>query len=77
MDLRVGAGGEIALPGDVRRRYHLAPDTPVRVVETRGGILLVPLTGEAPQGDFAKELADWQSLGAGGWGLGSLSLRGS
>lgn len=69
MHLKVGARGEIALPGDLRRRYHLAPDTPVRVVETRGGILLVPLTGEAPKSDFANELTDWQSLGAGAWDL--------
>jgi bifunctional DNA-binding transcriptional regulator/antitoxin component of YhaV-PrlF toxin-antitoxin module len=45
--LTVGPGGEIDLPEMIRKRYGMAPATPIRVVETRGGILLVPLS-DAP-----------------------------
>jgi AbrB family looped-hinge helix DNA binding protein len=65
--LMVGHAGEISLPGEVRERYGLAPDTPVRVIETRGGILLVPFTNEPVSPELAQELTEWQSLGAAGW----------
>jgi bifunctional DNA-binding transcriptional regulator/antitoxin component of YhaV-PrlF toxin-antitoxin module len=55
--------GKITLPDDVRDRYGLAEDTPVRVIETRTGILLVPLTQEPMSEALAAELQDWQSLG--------------
>jgi bifunctional DNA-binding transcriptional regulator/antitoxin component of YhaV-PrlF toxin-antitoxin module len=63
----VGPAGQIALPDKVRDRYVLAPATPIRLIETRGGILLVPL-GDAPMSpELAEELADWQALGAESW----------
>ena len=40
--LIVGHRGEVTLPDTVRERYGLSPETPVRLVETRSGILLVP-----------------------------------
>jgi bifunctional DNA-binding transcriptional regulator/antitoxin component of YhaV-PrlF toxin-antitoxin module len=55
--------GKITLPDDVLDRYGLAEDTPVRVIETRTGILLVPLTQEPMSEALAAELQDWQSLG--------------
>lgn len=65
--LTVGPSGQIELPDDVRDRYGLSPSTPVRIVETRGGILLVPL-GDGPMSpELAEELAAWQALGAQGW----------
>lgn len=60
--LTVGHTGEISLPGELRQRYGLAPDTPVRVIETRSGILLVPLTDRPMSEELAQELAEWQSL---------------
>jgi hypothetical protein len=45
----------------------MAPATPVRIIETRGGVLLVPL-GDAPMSpELAEELAEWQALGAESW----------
>ena len=65
--LTVGPSGEIELPDKVRERYGLAPASPVRFIETRGGILLVPL-GDAPMSaELADELAEWQALGAESW----------
>jgi bifunctional DNA-binding transcriptional regulator/antitoxin component of YhaV-PrlF toxin-antitoxin module len=62
--LMMEAGGKIALPESIRDRYHLSPETPLRLIETRHGILLVPLTGEPMSETLAAELAEWQSLGA-------------
>jgi bifunctional DNA-binding transcriptional regulator/antitoxin component of YhaV-PrlF toxin-antitoxin module len=60
--LSMTPGGEIAIPQPLRERYGMKPGVPIRVVETRSGILLVPLT-DAPMADeLAKELAEWQAL---------------
>ena len=62
--LVIEAGGKVTIPEALRRRYGFAPHTPVRVIETQSGILLVPLT-DVPMSDALKaELAAWQSLGA-------------
>ncbi len=63
----VTSAGEIALPAELRERHGLAANSKVRVVETRHGILLVPLTNEPMASELAQELADWQSLGAAAW----------
>ncbi len=65
--VNVGPSGEIALPGDVLERYGLATDMPVRVIETRSGVLLVPLTDAPMSPELQSELAEWQSLGAVSW----------
>ena len=62
--LVIEADGKVTIPEALRRRYGLAPNTPIRVIETHSGILLVPLT-DAPMSDGLKaELTAWQSLGA-------------
>ena len=63
-NLIVEDGGKISLPEEVREHYGLTPDTPIRIIETRGGILLVPLTNEPMSDTLARELDEWQSLGA-------------
>lgn len=63
-NLVVEDGGKITLPETVRDHYGLAQDTPLRVIETRSGILLVPLTGEPMSDALRAELGEWQSLGA-------------
>jgi bifunctional DNA-binding transcriptional regulator/antitoxin component of YhaV-PrlF toxin-antitoxin module len=67
--LTVGQGGVIALPDGVRERYGLKADTPIRVVETRGGILLVPLTDAPMSSELAAELDEWQALSTQSWDL--------
>jgi bifunctional DNA-binding transcriptional regulator/antitoxin component of YhaV-PrlF toxin-antitoxin module len=56
-------GGKITLPDVLLDRYGLAADTRIRIIETRNGILLVPLTDEPMSEALAAELSDWQSLG--------------
>jgi bifunctional DNA-binding transcriptional regulator/antitoxin component of YhaV-PrlF toxin-antitoxin module len=63
-NLIVENDGKISLPDEVRNHYGLAQDTQLRLIETRGGILLVPLTGEPMSESLARELDEWQSLGA-------------
>ena len=65
--LTVGPAGQIELPDDVRDRYGIAPATSIRLIETRGGILLVPLGGAPMSPELAEELAQWQALGARSW----------
>jgi bifunctional DNA-binding transcriptional regulator/antitoxin component of YhaV-PrlF toxin-antitoxin module len=62
--LTIEHGGKITLPRDLRDRYGLADDTPLRIIATRDGILLVPLTNEPMSADLAAELDEWQSLTA-------------
>jgi len=63
-NLIVEDSGKISLPEDVREHYGLTPDTPLRIIETRGGILLVPLTNEPMSESLARELEEWQALGS-------------
>jgi bifunctional DNA-binding transcriptional regulator/antitoxin component of YhaV-PrlF toxin-antitoxin module len=56
--------GRITLPKDVVGRYRLEDDTPLRLIETRSGILLIPLTKEPMSSALNAEIADWQTLGA-------------
>ena len=60
--LVVEAGGTIKLPERITDRYNLAPDTQLRIVEARGGILLIPLTNSPMSEELQSELTDWQTL---------------
>lgn len=64
--LLVEDGGKVTLPEPFRTRYGLKPDAPLRVIETRGGILLVPITDAPISETLRSELDDWQQLGAEG-----------
>ena len=63
----IDANGSVTLPAEMRSRYHLDTATKVRVVETKHGLLLVPLTDEPMPAALQRELDEWQSLDAGGW----------
>ena len=65
--LTLGTSGELTIPAETLGRLGFAPDRPVRVVETRGGVLLIPLTDAPMSHELAAELADWQGLAAGPW----------
>ncbi|MEW6211208.1 MAG: AbrB/MazE/SpoVT family DNA-binding domain-containing protein [Acidobacteriota bacterium] len=54
--------GAITLPQEVLLHYGLSENIPVRIVETRCGILLVPLTDEPMSEALLAELEEWQSL---------------
>ena len=74
--LTMKPGGEIALPRELRERYGMAPDVPIRIIETRSGILLVPLTGapmEEDLGTVVNSLAKRPRAAKLGIGFSSLS----
>jgi hypothetical protein len=45
----------------------MAPATPVRIIETRAGVLLVALSNEPMSAELAAELAESQALGIQSW----------
>lgn len=63
----IGRGGEVTLPNDVQERYGLRPEVSVRLIETRSGLLLVPLTDAPMSAELAQELQEWQALGTNAW----------
>lgn len=67
--LKVGKEGEIQVPDEVRNRYHLEPETPVRLVETRAGILIIPLATPHASSELEAELAQWQDVAVSSWEL--------
>jgi bifunctional DNA-binding transcriptional regulator/antitoxin component of YhaV-PrlF toxin-antitoxin module len=62
--LTVEDGGKVTLPDSVQTRYGFEPDTPVRLIETQSGVLLIPLTDEPMSEALKAELEEWQALGA-------------
>lgn len=62
--LTIEQDGKITLPDTVRHRYQLQSGAPIRLIETRHGILLVPLTDAPMSRALAEELQEWQVLGA-------------
>ncbi len=62
--LLIDVDGKITLPETTRNRYALAQNMRLRIIETRNGILLVPLTDEPMSRALLSELEQWQSLGA-------------
>jgi hypothetical protein len=63
----VGPGGELTLPADVVLRKGFKPDRPVRVVETRSGVLLVPVDDREIPEELTHELDAWQELANDSW----------
>ena len=61
--------GTLALPDDIRERYGLTTETPVRLIELAGGILLVPITAEPMPPGFQEEMEDWQAASAEAWAM--------
>jgi hypothetical protein len=60
-------GGELTLPTELCERYGLTPTTPIRVIETRKGLLLIPLTDAPMDPELARELEEWQEASAATW----------
>lgn len=65
--MTIGRGGEVTLPAELQERYGLKPETPVRLIETHNGILLIPLTDAPMSAELAQELQEWQALGQASW----------
>lgn len=67
MTLTLEKDGKLVLPKEIRERYGLTTETPIRVVETAEGVLLV-LDSKSPlSGELKSELEDWQALSQTSW----------
>jgi hypothetical protein len=56
------AGGKAPTPEEVRIRYGSEPDTAVRVIVARNGVMLISITDEPMSEALRSELEEWQSL---------------
>ncbi len=65
--MTIGRSGEMTLPQEVQERCGLGPAVSVRLIETRSGLLLVPLTDAPMSAELAQEVEEWQALGADTW----------
>lgn len=63
----VGPRGELTLPADIVLRKGFKPDRAVRVVETRSGVLLVPVDDQEISQELSRELDAWQELANDSW----------
>lgn len=62
--LTIEDDGKVTLPDAVQIRYGFKPNTAVRLIETKSGVLLVPLTDAPMSAALQAELEEWQALGA-------------
>jgi len=67
--LVTGPQNQVSLPTDVCARHRWQGNIPVRVIETRHGVLLIPLTDAPMSDELRHELEDWQALGALTWAM--------
>lgn len=52
--------GTIKLPKKSLKRYGFEEKMPIRVIETKEGVLLIPLTNQPMKDELKQEIAKWQ-----------------
>lgn len=55
------ANGTIKLPKKSLKRYGFEQKTPIRLIETKEGVLLIPITNEPMSDELKQEIAEWQA----------------
>src|SRR6266852_2006013 len=60
---------KIALPPELCAKHGFTTGTPIRIVETRTGLLLIPLTKTPMTPELTREVAEWQELSLSSWEL--------
>ena len=58
--LLLETNGTIKLPKKSLKRYGIEQKTPIRLIETSEGILLIPITNEPMSSELKQEIAEWQ-----------------
>ena len=59
--------GTIRLPKKSLKRYGFEEKTPIRVIETKEGVLLVPLTNQPMSDELKLEISQWQEASSETW----------
>jgi bifunctional DNA-binding transcriptional regulator/antitoxin component of YhaV-PrlF toxin-antitoxin module len=65
--LLLEANGTIKLPKKSLKRYGFEQKTPIRLIETNEGVLLVPLTDQPMSEELRQEIAEWQEASSETW----------
>jgi bifunctional DNA-binding transcriptional regulator/antitoxin component of YhaV-PrlF toxin-antitoxin module len=65
--LTIKENGKFTLPDDIVERYQFKRETQFRIIETKKGVLLVPMTSEPMSSELKNELEEWQSIGENAW----------
>ncbi|MCC7290495.1 MAG: hypothetical protein IT449_00375 [Phycisphaerales bacterium] len=54
-------------PASNGSRHGIEPNKPLRILETRSGVLTIPLADEPMAEDLAREIEEWQALSTNAW----------
>lgn len=65
--LTLEPNGTIKLPKKSLERYGFEEKTPIRVIETKEGVLLIPLSGQPMSDELKQEIAQWQEAASETW----------
>ena len=65
--LLLETNGTIKLPKKSLKRYGFEQKTPIRLIETSEGILLIPITNEPMSNELKQEIAEWQEASNETW----------
>lgn len=65
--LLLESNGTIKLPKKSLKRYGFEQKTPIRLIETGEGILLIPITDEPMSNELKQELTEWQEASNETW----------
>lgn len=65
--LTVKESGDLTLPAEIVGRYQIEREMQFRIIETKKGVLLIPLTDEPMNGELKAEIEEWQVIGGERW----------
>jgi hypothetical protein len=65
--LLLETNGTIKLPTESLKRYGFEQKMPIRLIETKEGVLLVPITNQPMSNELSREIAQWQEASSETW----------
>lgn len=67
--INVKESGDLTLPAEIVERYQIEREMQFRIIETKNGVLLIPLIDAPMEGDLREEVEEWQAAGANSWDM--------
>jgi bifunctional DNA-binding transcriptional regulator/antitoxin component of YhaV-PrlF toxin-antitoxin module len=59
--------GTIRLPKESLERYGFEQKMPIRLIETKEGVLLIPITNQPMSDELSSEITEWQEAACETW----------
>ncbi len=59
--------GTVRLPKESIKRYGFEQKMSIRLIETKEGVLLVPITNQSLSEELSREIAEWHEAGSETW----------